>query len=178
MVLTIFPLDYTCPVVLRIPAIWNRFRLQGYYFCFRPVFQPCSAINSSNYAGPKPHRNKFLRFGLFRFRSPLLTKSLIYFLFPPGTKMFQFPGVPFSRTMCSCGDTVALPTVGFPIRKSADRGLFAAPRSLSQLVTSFFGAWCQGIHPMPLLALILYANLIRHIANVLVITQQNILVNR
>ena len=24
--------------------------------------------------------------------------------------------------------------------------LFAAPRSLSQLVTSFFGSWCQGIH--------------------------------
>ena len=35
--------------------------------------------------------------------------------------------------------------VGFPIRKSADRGSFAAPRSLSQLVTSFFGSYCQGI---------------------------------
>ena len=34
----------------------------------------------------------------------------------------------------------------FHIRKSADRGLFAAPRSLSQLVTSFIGSWCQGIH--------------------------------
>ena len=31
------------------------------------------------------------RFGLFRFRSPLLTKSLL-FSFPPGTKMFQFSG--------------------------------------------------------------------------------------
>ena len=34
---------------------------------------------------------------------------------------------------------------GFPIRKSADRSSFAAPRSLSQLVTSFFGSYCQGI---------------------------------
>ena len=34
---------------------------------------------------------------------------------------------------------------GFPIRKSPDRCVFAAPRSLSQLVTSFFGSWCQGI---------------------------------
>ena len=34
----------------------------------------------------------------------------------------------------------------FHIRKSADQCLFAAPRSLSQLVTSFFGSWCQGIH--------------------------------
>ena len=31
------------------------------------------------------------------------------------------------------------------IRKSADRSLFAAPRSLSQLVTSFIGSQCQGI---------------------------------
>ena len=31
-------------------------------------------------------------FGLFRFRSPLLTESLL-FSFPPGTKMFQFPGL-------------------------------------------------------------------------------------
>ena len=40
----------------------------------------------------------------------------------------------------------------FHIRKSADRSLFAAPRSLSQLVTSFFGSWCQGIHLMLLFA--------------------------
>ena len=38
--------------------------------------------------------------------------------------------------------------VGFPIRKSPDRSLFAAPRGLSQLVTSFFGSWCQGIRPV------------------------------
>ena len=35
---------------------------------------------------------------------------------------------------------------GFPIRKSAGQSLFAAHRSLSQLVTSFIGSWCQGIH--------------------------------
>ena len=35
--------------------------------------------------------------------------------------------------------------MGFPIRKSPDRSSFAAPRSLSQLITSFIGSWCQGI---------------------------------
>ena len=44
--------------------------------------------------------------------------------------------------------TYALIYVGFPIRKSADRNVFAVPRSLSQLVTSFFGSWCQGILPV------------------------------
>ena len=42
--------------------------------------------------------------------------------------------------------------VGFPIRKSTDRWIFAPPRGLSQLVTSFFGSWCQGIRRMLLLA--------------------------
>ena len=41
---------------------------------------------------------------------------------------------------------------GFPIRKSTDQSPFAAPRSLSQLVTSFVGSWCQGIHLMLLFA--------------------------
>ena len=34
-----------------------------------------------------------IRFALYRFRSPLITVSLLISL-PPGTKMFQFPGFP------------------------------------------------------------------------------------
>ena len=34
---------------------------------------------------------KVVRFGLFRFRSPLLTESLLFSL-PPGTEMVHFPG--------------------------------------------------------------------------------------
>ena len=41
---------------------------------------------------------------------------------------------------------------GFPIRKSAGKRLFAANRSLSQLVTSFVGSWCQGIRPVLFIA--------------------------
>ena len=37
---------------------------------------------------------------------------------------------------------------GCPIRRSTDRCLFTAPRGLSQLVASFVGSWCQGIHLM------------------------------
>ena len=42
---------------------------------------------------------------------------------------------------------------GFPIRKSADPSVLTAPRSLSQLITSFFGSQCQGIRPALFLAL-------------------------
>ena len=39
------------------------------------------------------------------------------------------------------------------IRKSADRCSLTAPRSLSQLTTSFFGSQCQGIHSALFIAL-------------------------
>ena len=42
--------------------------------------------------------------------------------------------------------------VGFPIRKSPDQRLCAAPRSLSQLAASFIACLCQGIHRAPLVA--------------------------
>ena len=44
--------------------------------------------------------------------------------------------------------------VGFPIRKSADQGLFSAPHGLSQSITSFIASCCQGIHQTPFLRLI------------------------
>ena len=40
----------------------------------------------------------------------------------------------------------------FSIRKSADQWIFAPPRSLSQLIASFFGSQCQGIRPALFLA--------------------------
>jgi hypothetical protein len=51
--------------------------------------------------------------------------------------------------------------VGFPIRRSMDQSLFAAPHGLSQRITSFIACACQGIHQMPLyhlIVLIAYAH--------------------
>ena len=47
--------------------------------------------------------------------------------------------------MDSVYDNAALPALSSLIRTSADLGSFAAPRSFSQLVTSFFGAMYLGI---------------------------------
>lgn len=41
---------------------------------------------------------------------------------------------------------------GFPIRIPADLGSYAAPRSFSQLYTSFIAWLCLGIHHTPLIA--------------------------
>ena len=89
--------------------------------------------------GPYPALIKLKRFGLFPFRSPLLGESLIYFLFLRVLRCFSSPGSPH-YTMSSCNDTAPLRAVCSHIRISTDQGLFAAPRSFSQLVTSFFGA--------------------------------------
>jgi hypothetical protein len=79
-------------------------------------------------------------FGLFPFRSPLLRESR-FLSFPPGTKMFQFPGLPLPALFDSGRSTRALPRVGFPIRKSPDQrmvssfpGLIAAAHVLHRLL--------------------------------------------
>jgi hypothetical protein len=66
--------------------------------------------------------------------------------------MFHFSGCRFGRAMYSHGDDPVLPGTGYPIRKSAGRGLFAADRGLSQLITSFLACWRQGIHHALLVA--------------------------
>ena len=47
------------------------------------------------------------------------------------------------RVCLPCGMTLRS---GFPIRKSPDQSLFAAPRCLSQRITSFIACVRQGIH--------------------------------
>ena len=70
--------------------------------------------------------------------------NLFWFLFLRLLRCFSSAGFPAYTYWFSIGwQGIALP--GFPIRISADLCLFAAPRSFSQLVTSFFGSWCQGI---------------------------------
>ena len=60
--------------------------------------------------------------------------------------MFQFTRFPSIRYGLAYGwQRSSLP--GFPIQISPDQWLFAPPRSFSQLITSFIGSQCQGIHP-------------------------------
>ena len=74
-----------------------------------------------------------------------------FFLFHRLLRCFSSPGS-LRNTMYSCyGDGPQRPP-GFPIQISMAQGLFAAPHGFSQLTTSFFGSWYQGIHPTLLLA--------------------------
>ena len=116
----------------------------GAFTLFDRAFQHCSIIVLCGLWSPSPQKYYYFWFGLFRFRSPLLSESLFYFLFLRVIRCFSSPGSPH-YTMYSCNDTITLLMVSFLIRISTDQCLFATPRSFSQLVTSFFGAMYQGI---------------------------------
>ena len=116
----------------------------GTFTLSRVSFQISSSIVNFSYGSPLPRTYCYIRFGLFRFRSPLLSESLFYFLLLRVIRCFSSPGS-LHITIYSLYDTITLLMVSSLIRISTDRCLFATPRSFSQLVTSFFGAMYQGI---------------------------------
>ena len=127
----------------------------GAFTLSRCAFQHYSSIVLCGLWSPSPRTYYYVRFGLFRFRSPLLSESLLYFLFLRVIRCFSSPGSPVT-TIYSLQHNVTLLTLSSLIRISADRGSFAAPRSFSQLVASFFGAMYQGILLYALCSLIFF----------------------
>ena len=75
------------------------------------------------------------------------TKEIEFSFFSSGYLDVSLPRVPSYETMDSSHGDRALPRPGSPIRIPADQCLLAAPRSFSQLIASFFGNQCPGIHP-------------------------------
>ncbi len=120
-------------------------RVRGSHPLRRSFPAPSPGLSRPFLDGPTTPRRAFRhpRFGLRRFRSPLLALSLL-FSFPPGTEMFQFPG--FAPGIAGWR---RFPPPGCPIRKSAHLRAFAPPRGLSQLVTSFLASGSQGILHAP-----------------------------
>ena len=86
-----FPRDYTCPAVLGIPLGAVHVCLPGCHRLWRAIPGRFGLVSYSHDAVPQPRPCKHVRFGLARFRSPLLSGSRLLSL-PPGTEMFQFPG--------------------------------------------------------------------------------------
>ena len=77
-----------------------------------------------------------LRFGLIRFRSPLLTESIL-FLFLRLLRCFTSPGIAYPSLFYSGRNNDVLPPLGYPIRESPDQSVLTTPRSLSQLIAPF-----------------------------------------
>ena len=80
------------------------------------------------------------------------TEGIEFSFFSSGYLVVSLPRVPSCETMDSSHGDRALPRPGSPIRKFQDQCLLAAPLNLSQLIASFFGNQCPGIHPALLFA--------------------------
>ena len=85
------------------------------------------------------------RFGLIRFRSPLLGESLLLSS-PQGTEMFQFPWFPLPALCVQAGVTPHDGCRVSPFGHPRINAWSAAPRGFSQPPTSFIGIRRQGIH--------------------------------
>ena len=100
---------------------------------------------------PQPRTYCYVRFGLFRVRSPLLTESRLISL-PAGTEMFHFPAFASLRLWIRRRMTVHYHGRVAPFGDLRINARLAAPRSFSQLATSFIAYSRQGIHRVPLVA--------------------------
>lgn len=124
-----------------------RFRLRGSHALW-PAFPSRSAIcKVAIIPGPSTPQ-EYLRFGLYRFRSPLLTVS-ISLSFPPLTEMFHFSGSRDRNPMSSGYVNSPFRLLGYPIRTPPVLSSLAAPRGFSQLAASFFAYRLQGILHKP-----------------------------
>ena len=101
-------------------------------------WQPQQVSPTTPHTQPLPGITR-ARFSLIRFRSPLLTESLLFSL-PTGTEMFHFPAFPphtlYIQVRVTPHDWGRVSPFGHP-RISAR---LTAPRGLSQPPTSFFGS--------------------------------------
>jgi hypothetical protein len=91
------------------------------------------------------------RFGLIPFRSPLLGESRLI-SFPPGTEMFQFPGLPPPRLYIQRGVTPYYRRWVSPFGNPRVTGYSAPHRGLSQPFKPFIDSRFQGIHRVPFLS--------------------------
>ena len=142
----------------------RHFVYRGLTFCAGPFAWPSTITNISDSLQTRqsplnfpttPHRQRLTTitpvwFSLFRFRSPLLTESLLFSL-PVGTEMFHFPTFPLPALCVQAGVTGHDSSWVSPFGHPRITARLTAPRGLSQPPTSFFGSWCQGIHRLPLI---------------------------
>ena len=128
---------------LELPMPWIRFAY-GDFTLFVLLFQNSSASHPTCNVGVLyPVRIATYGLGSSDFARHYF-RNRSFFLFLQVLRCFSSLGS-LRKTMDSSYDTTALPVVRSRIRTSADQCLCAAPRSFSQLVTSFFGAMYQGI---------------------------------
>ena len=125
--------------------------------------QNLSAIHSFYhllYVSPCSPTTPVNGFGLFQFRSPLLSESHVdvfslSYLDGSVHSVSLYLSILFKSVMI--GSLLS----GYPIRLSPDHRICAPPRSFSQLITAFFAGRLQDIHHKPILRLTILFSLLK-----------------
>ena len=141
--------------ISRVP----RYSGTGYLFSHSPTGLSPSSARLSNRFGSAIFRSRLpstpcvRRLTVWPLSSSLATtKEIEFSFFSSGYLDVSLPRVPSYETMDSSHGDCALPQPGSPIRKFEDQSLLATPLDLSQLIASFVGNQCPGIHPALLFA--------------------------
>ncbi len=139
-----FKRDFSGPALLRILIWLQKLPLRGFHPLW-PAFpngsSSCLHPTAQSYNPPMA-----LTIGVWALPISLATTlGIIVIFFSSGYLDVSVPRVSLPLTVYH-----AFSMVGCPIRKSTDRFVFADPRGLSQLITSFFASESQGIPHTPL----------------------------
>ena len=133
-----FPPDFTCPMVLWILTANSRFHIRDFHplrSAFpKQFYYPLLMLYSVR--NPKGIATSGLACFPFARR---YSENRFFFLFLRLLRCFSSAGS-LHMTILFTIRCQSIALTGFPIRKSAGQWIFAPIRSLSQLVTSFFGS--------------------------------------
>ena len=145
-----FPQGSSCLVVLWIRTSIARFSLTGLSPSMVDLSR--SLLLSSLYLASYPQPRTIPSTVWAPSLSLATTQEIDFSFSSSGYLDVSVPLVSLPLPIYSVKGIQVLPWMGSPIRISPDLRPLAAPRSFSQLATSFLGSWCLGIHPMPLVA--------------------------
>ena len=149
-----FKQGFTCPALLRyplrVPLVFVYAPVTLYGGLFHDLRLTTGLVTLLLRTLQPPHHRNGTGLGLSEFARHYY-RNRDFFLFLQVLRWFTSlslldPAYVFSRSFPRFAQE------GFPIRRSPDLRLCAAPRSLSQLATSFIACFCQGIHRAPLVA--------------------------
>ena len=144
-----FVQGFTCPALLRILLSETVFACTGLSPCIAPLSRGFQFIKHGMPQSYNPGRARDptgLGWSGFARR---YSRNHSCFLLLRVLRCFSSPGSPPDESECHIFNMA-----GCPIRKSADQGLCAPPRGLSQLITSFIASESLGIPRAPLVSLL------------------------
>ena len=128
-----------CP--LNLSFIYQTFTIYGV------LFQILLLDSLNDFCSPNPESITTLSLGSSSFARHY-SRNRFFFLFLLVLRCFSSQRSPSYTTLLIYELISLFSDQSFLIRISTLRWIFAPTRSFSQLITSFFGSWCLGIHPM------------------------------